>query len=270
MNFTVETKSNGHLLWTQEQLDYIAEYYKKTYDTRQLAINFNVTQQNICYALKKQGIKVLTNKERSKIFYQRDSNYFSNITTNAKAYWLGYIYGAGYISGNQLVIRDDDIDLLENFREAIKATDYKIIDVSFTQDKTYYYHIFKIRDEILTKDILSYGFPTTISIERIPENFIFDFVRGYFDKKGCLIKIKEDQYRILINGKEAILKTLLKILKKEKLSYDRRIVLEGNNQVQDFLFNLYQKCDKKICKKENKKQYNLFIIKKLEDYFNGN
>ncbi len=53
-----------------------------------------------------------------------DDNYFSKIDTKEKAYWLGFLWGDGYISPNQnrvgIAIKSSDKEHLEKFKKAIR------------------------------------------------------------------------------------------------------------------------------------------------------
>ena len=52
---------------------------------------------------KRWGIKTRSLSDSHKVYYLNE-NYFEKIDTEEKAYWLGFIYADGYITGDKLGI----------------------------------------------------------------------------------------------------------------------------------------------------------------------
>ena len=128
--------------------------------------------------------------------YVCNSNYFSTIDSEEKAYWLGFIYADGYLSktnyrSNILGISLSVVDKghLEKFRQAIGFTGNILTyrSCSGYSSKTEYARI-TIRDQQLCDDLEAKGvYYHKTQILRfpddniVPEAFIPHFIRGYFD-----------------------------------------------------------------------------------------
>ena len=55
--------------------------------------------------------------------YEFDFNYFENIDTEEKAYWLGFLYADGCVTPNtvRVELQASDKKHIEKFREAVQA-----------------------------------------------------------------------------------------------------------------------------------------------------
>lgn len=101
--------------------------------------------------------KVSTRNLRdSHLVYSVNDDYFSEIDTEEKAYWLGFIYADGYVTGSKLGITIANLDRmhLEKFKKCI-GSDYKI--KSYVSNSVYgscKYCRILINSEKLVKDIM--------------------------------------------------------------------------------------------------------------------
>ena len=101
--------------------------------------------------------KVSTRNLRdSHLVYSVNDDYFSEIDTEEKAYWLGFIYADGYVTGSKLGIAIANLDRmhLEKFKKCI-GSDYKI--KSYVSNSVYgscKYCRILINSEKLVKDIM--------------------------------------------------------------------------------------------------------------------
>lgn len=172
---------------------------------------FKLQFDDIKKVLLENDVYVRTQRE-SRLTYQYDENYFSEIDTPDKAYWLGFIYADGFITkranGSPVFgLTLADKEPLEKLNECLwsnkpigkykktnsysdKSTEYKLAFCSSkmvsnlekwgcVENKT-----FKLK------------FPTFLSNELIPH-----FIRGYFDGDGSVFlhiqKVKDKEYAML-------------------------------------------------------------------------
>lgn len=123
--------------------------------------------------------------------YNFNLNYFENIDSEEKAYWLGFLYADGYISYKgyiRIALQEQDLEHIKKFRTAIDANEIEIKYVKKT--KSYKIDCCSIK---MTRDLTKLGccqnkslilkFPT---IDQVPINLINHFMRGYFDGDGCI------------------------------------------------------------------------------------
>lgn len=119
-----------------------------------------------------------------------NSNYFSEINTPEKAYWLGVLYADGNLSYDRPEIKFSarDEEWVEAFLKALNSTDiphketHKIHKTSIWKAR--------ITDETLYNDLIKFGcVPQKSLILKFPildEILIPHFIRGYFDGDGTV------------------------------------------------------------------------------------
>lgn len=189
---------------TQKQIDYILdEYVTSRKSTYTIAKELGISDVTVGYYLKKNNIQVSNQK------YKFDEHYFEKIDTENKAYFLGLIYADGcvYPLKNSLAIKltEEDSYILKKLKEEVNSTKplYKIKSqiikgtdyIGKAQIKL------ELNSKILLENLKELGIVENKSLilkfpENIPEEFMKDFIRGYFDGDGC---IYNSQNRIMLN-----------------------------------------------------------------------
>lgn len=169
--------------------------------------------------LKDRGL-IRSNKQNSRK-YTLNENFFETIDTEAKAYWLGFMYADGYVTHSKrgqkavgIALGRKDKEHLERFREALEAT-YEVKD--YTGDsynkKVEYSRLWmtseKLFDDLVAKGVvenksLILKFPTE---DIVPSNLLHHFIRGYFDGDGSFSYTgkRDDTYAVKIEGTESFL-----------------------------------------------------------------
>ena len=196
--------------------------------------------------------------------YSVNDNYFNEIDTEEKAYWLGFIYADGYVVTNMdrigISLNSIDKSHLDKFKQATLAT-YPINDY---EEKDGYgvgsiYSRILITSKQMKLDLQKLGvhenktlileFPT-----QVPQNLIRHFIRGYFDGDGSLTYGSKQvcgnaNYFIKFTGTIEMINAIQKYFGtsvKEEQRYPERninnysITIGGNQQVKRILDNLYQ------------------------------
>ena len=82
--------------WSENEKYIIIERYNNGESSLQIAKDYNVTASSICGLLRRNGCVLRSNKINSRK-YSFNENYFKNIDTAEKAYWLGFIAADGYV-----------------------------------------------------------------------------------------------------------------------------------------------------------------------------
>ena len=147
--------------------------------------------------------------------YEVNQNYFENIDTHDKAYWLGFLFADGYvldrISENNgkrkgmivgIGLKDSDYDQLWNFRNAIGSNHpihRKTINLKGNQYKACTINIGSVK---MCQDLIKLGcVPRKSLILKYPENlndkFFSSFLRGYIDGDGCIFLSKDRKNNII-------------------------------------------------------------------------
>lgn len=172
--------------WSEEDVQQIRALYKSGKTIQDLVQIFHSSTKSISNILGSDIRPIGTKKK-----YTVNSNYFNEINTERKAYWLGFLYA----DGNVLIqpyktIRFSSIDI-EILEEFIKDVEYTGIITTETQ-KVYNKSISKvsINDSTMVEDLCKYGCvpnkTNIISIPNIPEKLMPHFIRGYFDGDGTV------------------------------------------------------------------------------------
>ena len=127
------------------------------------------------------------NKYHRKYFF--DEHYFDNIDCDEKAYWLGFFYADGYLSGNKsfgCALKKDDVSHLRKFLTAININKDPISHSESTNSCG-----FVLSSEHLYKVLGTYGFSNNKSYDQTdkpfnvcPYAFKKSFIRGLWDGDG--------------------------------------------------------------------------------------
>lgn len=264
--------------FSEQEKNNIVQNYLINYNIQQLAKSYEVSPSRIRTILKNKNIQIISDrKELWKKRFPRDSNIFEQIDTKEKAYWLGFLYADGCIIKKTNTIRinlsTEDIEHLIKFKNFIKATNSEIKNNDkIDKDKVYHISYFQISDEKMVMDLINKGcipnktYSLSFPNESIlPNEFIFHFIRGFFDGDGS-IYTDEKRHRLCLNftGTPEMLNSIKKFLKKENLQLENKgnfsvLHIDGNKQVKNILDQIYQNSNNEIelvRKKEKYLQFN--------------
>ena len=194
-----------------------------------ISLTYKISRPTVRKILKDYGVY---NKRKIKPNFRKYScneNYFTKIDCQNKAYLLGFIAAYGYIQKNNkrltIELHIKDISHLENFIKDIKSNhpirkktikNHYIKNTSLKKD--YYYHcIIQIWSPLLVQNIIKYDITNNKSLIlnfpiKIPEQYISDFMLGYFDGDGCWSVSKTNQLLFRVTGNYTFLDTYQKIL----------------------------------------------------------
>lgn len=198
--------------------------------------------------------------------YQLRENYFDDINTEKKAYFLGLLWADGHNTGNYNVHinlqEDDDYILQELINELYPNKEnriyYKTINNTILNGKPFVSRValIDICSKRICERLLNLGMthlkPERNFIPKINEDYIKYWLRGYFDGDGS-ISIENNHYQIDISChpgldvalKEYIEKSLDIHVGLPKSNLDERncsrVTVRGNQQVITFLDFIYNK-----------------------------
>ena len=122
-----------------------------------------------------------------------NENYFENVNSHKKAYWLGFICADGHIYQNgyiSIVIKD--LEILEKFSKDTDST-YKIANINnFDRrtGKTYSEFSLKISNKKFVSHIINHGIThdksDILNFPNIDEKYYPSFIAGLFDGDGSV------------------------------------------------------------------------------------
>lgn len=148
-------------------------------------------------------------------YKQYDFDYFKEIDSEEKAYWLGFIYADGWVNvcGGRydfgLALGQKDYEHLKAF---VKAIGYKgkIVEIKHKPkgyDKTYISYRVDIHSKIFVENLIKHGCVQnkTFELKKLPEideKFMIPFIRGYFDGDGTIVPSRGKAHIEILGTKE--------------------------------------------------------------------
>ena len=174
---------------------------------------FNISYERVIKILEKNNIQ-LTNSRSKIINHNLDENYFENIDTPDKAYWLGWLISDGCINNNkiQLTISQQDEHILK-----ILEKDLKVENKIYLKNN---YSSFSLGSKKLCEDLSKWSIipnkTFTVSIPDLNNNLYPHLLRGLFDGDGGISVYKRSNgqinYELGITGNKQVVEKVKKIL----------------------------------------------------------
>lgn len=208
----------------------VSEYIEdpKKLSLSKLSIKYNISRTILTKRLVNLGYSIINYQNITKF----DDSVFDIIDTEEKAYWLGFIYADGYISGIQesynfeISLKSEDKDHLYKFNKFMKHCDPNHVKISNTNYQNngikYKRCRWGIHNKHLWQTLNNYGCTPRKSLTlQFPDTKIFKskdlirhFMRGYFDGDGCISYGNKEHNKICIKilGTYAFLTELKKNL----------------------------------------------------------
>ena len=204
---------------TKELEKEIIRLYETKSET-EIASIYGRTQSGINLILKRNGIK---RQKKSRLNMSRlalNVNYFKEINSNDKAYWLGFICADGNVkkTNNKISLISKDLEVIEGFKEAIGSGHAisKRVNYDKRTDKVYTGYSIQIGNEIFTKHIINLGVTSNktdeLEFPDIDEKYYSYFIAGLFDGDGSISFRKNNKLRINLISSKEILDFISKIL----------------------------------------------------------
>lgn len=190
IGFDIKSLKPGKLS-NEDKQKILDAYYDKT--STELAKEFEVSRGMITKLWLDHG---LTGKDKSRVYYFKNQDYFNIIDTDQKAYFLGFIAADGCIyepkDNRQTLLRisiaKKDVEILEAFKQAIETN--KPISTTINSNNKEYVSL-ELSSTQMGEDLMKLGlFPRKTYLQTwvklaSPE-LQNAFIRGYFDGDGTI------------------------------------------------------------------------------------
>lgn len=190
-----------------------------------------ISSGGINYILRQNGVTRRTG-QKSQL---KNHDFFENIDTEEKAYWLGFLYADGSVRHNKekgesysirLELKKDDKYIIEEFVKSIglnkQVKEYKDKNPRFKGYDTIKHNAYiAFNSTKMFKDLESWGVVQnkTFKIKRlptIPKELMNHFIRGYFDGDGSVYENSASgNLRVSIYGTYDFVSDILNFLNKE-------------------------------------------------------
>lgn len=225
-----ENKYLFRIGFTEAGLYRISEKYKNGERLYSLGEAYHVDRHLLSSLLQTTGVK-LRNESQSRQRYSIKEDYWDDIDTQNKAYFLGFLFADGNNSSSKNTIRlslkEDDREILEKLRIEIgsnrplrflSSEQKRQKDVGYNYKDQYALEVF---NKHWCERLTELGcVPNKSLILRFPnyldENLIPHFIRGYFDGDGCIVNLSNGGHNINLTStkdfcvaiQEVVLQTL--------------------------------------------------------------
>ena len=196
----------------------VIQLYQQNYSLSQIATLCKKSRGTITKVLLSHNIPIRDNNA----YKQKQCNYdfFHNITSEAQAYWLGYVWGDGAISKNNtnfvIKIGIQDKEHLELFKCHLNS-EHKL--GVYTNHSGFIngnqFCQLSIISEQMCNDLLQYGVcnpKVNRTIPNLSQELIPHFIRGYFDADGSYTQRKGNGGLISFCGPPSIIIQIQKLI----------------------------------------------------------
>jgi intein-encoded DNA endonuclease-like protein len=259
-------------------------YLEENKNIPEIAKFVGVRQEVIWRFLKKQNVNIRKVQWNQ---YKIDENYFENINSHEKAYWLGWLWSDGFIISRinrvGLRIHPKDVRILENFKKCLKTE--IPIGIYYSKRKANKKRRFRegvtsiaqftFSNAKIVQDLINLGITDkkslTVDFPLIDKEYFYSFMRGYFEGDGCFyFEDKKDRnytrfYTIFLASQKFTEKAV-EILKNDGFLFSVRkssscdkiyhVSMGNKNKVVEFIGKLYEKDDNWL---RLDRKYNIYI-----------
>ena len=258
--------------WEEHELKFLKDNYELMIH-QEIADELGRTKVAVDVKLKK--MRLIRDSK-----YKYNQNFFKEINTEEKAYWLGFIYADGCVVYNEktrnyelcIKLQKGDYKHLKKFNKAIEGN---LEVTTFTREMNFNHKEYdgceiRFYSKQLATDLISHGvIPNKTLVMELPfikEGLIHHFIRGYFDGDGCISKDSKKRRTFQVNFTSGSLK-FLELLRKELYKNNvnsyfyqennntYRLYIKGLNNCNKFLEYIYKDAtiylERKFIKKNN-------------------
>lgn len=206
-----DVDTSGRRVWDRKDIEDIVNLYvNQGYTIPQLRNEYRCRTQTIMDILNDNGVDTSEN-ERKSVNRLLNHNYFSNIDTEEKAYFLGMLMADGSIRQYKdwtptITLELIDRDVIEKFKKAVNAdsTITKSERDRYENEKPTYTIV--IRSVNMAEDLRKHGvvnnktYLTTRLNKTLPRGLARHYLRGLVDGDGSLYKSNGRWFLAITNG----------------------------------------------------------------------
>ena len=242
----------------QKQKDFILENYKNGKSINFIAKEIGISWETTKRFLLKEGVSL--NKNINQFQKEQDlSSLFEKVDNPETAYWLGFLYADGSIrSGTRneisLDLKEEDLETIKAFHSFCKNNNNIREHIIRRNGKEFKSYVSSFSNKKVKENLIKLGCVPKKSLvlefpseEQVPQEFLYDFIRGYFDGDGYgRYDLEKHKYDIVILGTEAFLNGaamrlgILNIVKIQSTNTKAfSLAIYGKENVYNFLKNLY-------------------------------
>ena len=267
------TSINKKSRFTSNDIINMKSMYDSGNSLRKIAKYYGVHYNSIYSIFKKNGFAIRSYSYSNRKHYINE-NYFDNIDTQNKAYFLGLLFADGCNCSNNRIIlslQEKDKHILESLVKELECN-YEIKTTKYNEKNSNWQNQCKldITNKHMSHVLYDIGMVYAKSLvldfpKDIPEYLIPHFLRGYMDGDGC-IYFKEGRYFCSITSTEKFCLKIQDIL--SKIGVETHLYNTKNENTSTRTLYIW---NKDSCKKFLDYIYNdaeLYLFRKYNIYIN--
>ena len=247
-------------------------YIDENYSSYDIAKMYNVDPTEILLLFKKNGYNTKSFSVSNRK-YNINENYFDEIDTQNKAYFLGLLWsdGCNFVKKNAIILclQETDKHILDSFNAEIESN--RPLRFENRNDKNPNWknaYILRINNEHMSHVLESYGMVQNKSLilefpKNLPEELYPHFIRGYFDGDGCIPHSMVDYSTNMVGTKE-VLSKFQEILDKQSIKTTLRI--HTNNGKNTYMLRTNSKLNSKLFLDYIYQNSELYLYRKSDLY----
>lgn len=182
----------------------IIERYKNNESSEKIARDYKMNGTTVCRILKRNGINIRPGKENKRKL-KLEINWFKNIDTEAKAYYLGFLYADGNVdkaeNAFRLELHKKDINLLYDLAKRLYPKENYLDRIKYDGPDYPYLNVCSVD---MMVDLIGHGcVPAKTFIVSMPvlnPKLMRHFIRGVLDGDGGISFGKDGRIKVYITG----------------------------------------------------------------------
>jgi len=203
------------LVLQEKELSELISLYKNGNSIRVISKELNHSRKTLSRILVENGVPIRNTSETSRM-YSHDFDYFKNIDSEKKAYWLGFFYADGFVESKRphgaqkfgITLSSKDSDHLAKFKSDIKSTNPILEYKGSGYNKDGYFSRILMTSQTTVNDLKRHGVVEQktfkLDFPVIEKSLVRHFIRGYFDGDGY-ISVSKKSFVFGFSGREEFL-----------------------------------------------------------------
>ncbi len=241
---------NKKLKFNSEQSAEIVKMYEGGMSAKAIGKMYGSQPQTITAILLRGGIVPRSVSDRNRL-YSLDTHIFDSIDTEAKAYWLGYLFADGNVSGGRIVrvyVAESDREIAVKFKEFM-GSEAPIRDFTVNTNKkwgarqsninmTDLYLGHRLNDLGIIPNRKHDGVSWQVCFHAVPKELQHHWVRGWFDGDGSAWSSTRGPV-VSFCGPEGLLTEIRGIIAQEKGTNPHLVICKNKDFIFDPIYGLY-------------------------------
>lgn len=238
----------------------IRMYVDEKKSINEISKQLKISWQTVKNDLLANNIEIQKNRNQYSNGNSIKDTLFAEISDADSAYWLGFLYADGNIRKERneisLCLQQQDIQSIKDFHLYCNNSNTIREQKAIKNNKEYLSYVSAFSNKIVKNNLIKLGcvpkkslILTFPSEDQVPQEYIYDFIRGYIDGDGYIqYDYTKHRYRIIICGTKAFLNGLVKRLnlkehidiRQDSSSLVYTLTISGKQQVLELLQKLYE------------------------------